>query len=185
VLGHLPERDRELVKRRLRKAWKARDDDTRSLSPPRSPPSSGAPIPVPPPRSGRDGGDAHCHLPTREGPAEEDAREHGPVRVDDRVRAPLIADVKRWQNDEMCLRRTAAGLLEAEQQFRRVVGHKRTSRRSRSQSSAAGPLLCWTGFQLSAEPPNGWSVLAVGGVPACGLCQTCGVAPDPSSGSPA
>jgi hypothetical protein len=31
--------------------------------------------------------------------------------------------VKYWQNGEMCLRWTAAGMLEAEQQFRRIVGH--------------------------------------------------------------
>jgi hypothetical protein len=28
-------------------------------------------------------------------------------------------NVKHWQNGEMCLRWTAAGMLEAEQQFRR------------------------------------------------------------------
>jgi transposase-like protein len=33
-------------------------------------------------------------------------------------------NVKHWQNGEMCLRWTAAGMLEAEQQFRRVIGHK-------------------------------------------------------------
>jgi putative transposase len=32
-------------------------------------------------------------------------------------------NVKHWQNGEMCMRWTAAGMLEAEQQFRRVVGH--------------------------------------------------------------
>ncbi|HTU77917.1 MAG TPA: IS256 family transposase, partial [Solirubrobacteraceae bacterium] len=29
-----------------------------------------------------------------------------------------------WQSGEMCLRWTAAGMLEAERQFRRIVGHK-------------------------------------------------------------
>jgi putative transposase len=33
-------------------------------------------------------------------------------------------NVKRWQSGEMCLRWTAAGILEAERQFRRVIGHK-------------------------------------------------------------
>jgi putative transposase len=33
-------------------------------------------------------------------------------------------NVKRWQSGEMCLRWTAAGMLEAERQFRRVIGHK-------------------------------------------------------------
>jgi len=33
-------------------------------------------------------------------------------------------NVKRWQSGEMCLRWTAAGMLEAEQQFRRVIGYR-------------------------------------------------------------
>jgi transposase-like protein len=33
-------------------------------------------------------------------------------------------NVKRWSSGEMCLRWTAAGMLEAERQFRRVIGHK-------------------------------------------------------------
>ena len=33
-------------------------------------------------------------------------------------------NVKRWQSGEMCLRPTAAGMLEAERQFRRVVGYR-------------------------------------------------------------
>ncbi|MGH2903348.1 MAG: IS256 family transposase, partial [Solirubrobacteraceae bacterium] len=32
-------------------------------------------------------------------------------------------NVKRWQNGDMCLRWTAAGMLEAEQQFRRIIGY--------------------------------------------------------------
>ena len=32
-------------------------------------------------------------------------------------------NVKHWQSGEMCLRWTAAGMLEAERQFRRVIGH--------------------------------------------------------------
>jgi putative transposase len=31
--------------------------------------------------------------------------------------------VKRWQSGDMCLRWTAAGMLEAEQQFRKVIGY--------------------------------------------------------------
>jgi putative transposase len=33
-------------------------------------------------------------------------------------------NVKRWQNGDLCLRWTAAGMLEAQQQFRRVIGHR-------------------------------------------------------------
>jgi putative transposase len=32
-------------------------------------------------------------------------------------------NVKRWQSDEMWLRCTGAGMLEAERQFRRIIGH--------------------------------------------------------------
>jgi putative transposase len=32
-------------------------------------------------------------------------------------------NVKRWQNGDMCLHWTAAGMLEAERQFRRVSGY--------------------------------------------------------------
>jgi putative transposase len=32
-------------------------------------------------------------------------------------------NVKRWQSGEMALRWTAAGMLEAERQFRRVIGY--------------------------------------------------------------
>ena len=32
-------------------------------------------------------------------------------------------NVKHWQNGDMCLRRTAAGMLEAERQFRKIIGY--------------------------------------------------------------
>ena len=32
-------------------------------------------------------------------------------------------NVKRWQSGDMALRWTAAGMLEAERQFRRIIGH--------------------------------------------------------------
>jgi hypothetical protein len=32
-------------------------------------------------------------------------------------------NVKRWQSGDMCLRWTAAGMLEAERQFRKIIGH--------------------------------------------------------------
>ena len=33
-------------------------------------------------------------------------------------------NVKRWQSGEMALRWTAAGMLEAERQFRRIIGYR-------------------------------------------------------------
>jgi putative transposase len=32
-------------------------------------------------------------------------------------------NVKRWQSGDMCLRWTAAGMLEAEQRFRKIIGY--------------------------------------------------------------
>ncbi len=32
-------------------------------------------------------------------------------------------NVKRWRDGQMCLRWTAAGMLEAERQFRRIIGY--------------------------------------------------------------
>ncbi len=37
-------------------------------------------------------------------------------------------NVKRWQNGEMCLRWTAAGMLEAERQFRKIIGYQHLAR---------------------------------------------------------
>jgi hypothetical protein len=33
-------------------------------------------------------------------------------------------NVKRWQNGDMCLRWTAAGMLKAEAQFRKIIGYQ-------------------------------------------------------------
>jgi len=33
-------------------------------------------------------------------------------------------NVKRWHNGDMCLRWTAAGMLEAERQFRKIIGYQ-------------------------------------------------------------
>jgi len=45
-------------------------------------------------------------------------------------------NVKRWQSGKMCLRWTAAGMLEAERQFRRIIGHA-ISPGLRSQSNVS------------------------------------------------
>jgi hypothetical protein len=37
-------------------------------------------------------------------------------------------NVKRWQSGDMCLRWTAAGMLEAEQQFRKIIGYRDLAR---------------------------------------------------------
>jgi putative transposase len=35
----------------------------------------------------------------------------------------VARNVKRWQNGDMCLRWTAAGMLEAQGQFRKIIGY--------------------------------------------------------------
>ncbi len=37
-------------------------------------------------------------------------------------------NVKHWSNGEMCLRWTAAGMLEAEHQFRKIIGFQHLAR---------------------------------------------------------
>jgi hypothetical protein len=37
-------------------------------------------------------------------------------------------NVKHWSSDDMCLRWTAAGMLEAERQFRKIIGYKHLAR---------------------------------------------------------
>ena len=46
------------------------------------------------------------------------------MRVDDRdASRRTTRNVKRWQSGDMCLRWTAAGMLEAERQFRKIIGY--------------------------------------------------------------
>jgi putative transposase len=47
-----------------------------------------------------------------------------PVREHDRVGRYLQRNVKRWQDGDMRKRWTAAGMLEAEKQFRRIIGYR-------------------------------------------------------------
>ena len=50
-------------------------------------------------------------------------------------------NVKHWSSGEMGLRWTAAGMLEAEQQFRKVIGHTDlASSPSRSNTNSTAPI---------------------------------------------
>jgi putative transposase len=125
VLEHLPERDRPQVKRRLRRAWE-RDDHARAEQElrvlaaefERSHPGAAASL--------------------TEGLAETLTVNRLGVRG--QLRSTLAStnpcesmiecvrrssrNVKHWQSGEMGLRWTAAGMLEAERQFRKVVGYR-------------------------------------------------------------
>ena len=58
----------------------------------------------------------------------------------------ISRNVKRWRNGDMCLRWTAAGMLEAERQFRRIIGHGDlaklavTVERERAANAASEPI---------------------------------------------
>jgi putative transposase len=124
VLDHLPERDRDLVKRRLRRAW-AETNHPRALEQlitlaaelQRSHPGAA--------RSLQEGLQETLTV-TRLGVKDKlkktlESTNPCESMIECVRRSPR--NVKHWHNGEMCLRWTAAGMREAEQQFRRVVGH--------------------------------------------------------------
>jgi len=124
VLDHLAERDRDLVKRRLRRAW-AESDYERALEQltelagelDRSHPGAAASL-----REGM----AETLTVTRlgvKGKLRKTLASTNPCESMIECVRRSARNVKYWQNGEMCLRWTAAGMLEAEQQFRRIIGH--------------------------------------------------------------
>ena len=72
---------------------------------------------------GRNGGNTDGDPARDQGQAPPHAGVHESVRVDDRHRPHHQRNVKHWSSGEMGLRWTAAGMLEAEQQFRKVIGY--------------------------------------------------------------
>jgi transposase-like protein len=125
VLDHLPERDRPVVKRRLRSAWSSDDharalDELRALAAEleRSHPGAAASLCE---------GMAETLTVTRlgaRGALKRTLQSTNPIESMIECVRRSSRNVKHWQSGEMCLRWTAAGMLEAEHQFRRIVGHK-------------------------------------------------------------
>ncbi len=124
VLGHLPERDQPLVRRRLRAAW-ALDDHDRALDQlrvladelARSHPGAAASL-----REGMAETLTVTRLEVRGRLKRTIASTNPCESMIDTIRR-VSRNVKRWQNGDMCLRWTAAGMLEAEAQFRKVIGY--------------------------------------------------------------
>ena len=125
VLDHLPERDRPALRRRLRQAW-ALDDPDRALARlqalaaelERSHPGAAASL--------REGVAETLTLSRLgiTGSLKRTLASTNPCEsMIERVRR-TSRNVKRWQSGEMALRWTAAGMLEAERQFRRVIGYR-------------------------------------------------------------
>ena len=124
VLDHLPERDRPAVKRRLRRAW-SQTDHRRALEElqllatelDRSHPGAAASL--------REGLDETLTL-TRlgiKGRLRKTLESTNPCESMIECVRRTARNVKHWQSGDMCLRWTAAGMLEAERQFRRIIGY--------------------------------------------------------------
>jgi len=124
VLDHLPERDRPAVKRRLRHAW-AETDHHRALERlrllaaelERSHPGAAASL--------REGLEETLTL-TRlgiKGNLKRTLESTNPCESMIECVRRSARNVKRWQSGDMALRWTAAGMLEAERQFRRIIGY--------------------------------------------------------------
>ena len=124
VLDHLPERDRDLVKRRLRRAWAESDyeralEQLTTLAGELERPHPGAAASL---REGM----AETLTVTRlgvKGKLKKTLASTNPCESMIECVRRSSRNVKHWQNGEMCLRWTAAGMLEAEQQFRRIIGY--------------------------------------------------------------
>ena len=124
VLDHLAERDRPPIKRRLRAAW-ASDDHAAALEQlralaaelQRSHPGAAASL-----REGLEETLTVTRLGVRGALRKTLASTNPCESMIDTVKR-TSRNVKRWQNGDMCLRWTAAGMLEAERQFRRIIGY--------------------------------------------------------------
>jgi len=125
VLDHLPERDRPALRRRLRQAW-ALDDPDRALARlqalaaelERSHPGAAASL--------REGVAETLTLSRLgiTGSLKRTLASTNPCESMIECVRRTSRNVKRWQSGEMALRWTAAGMLEAERQFRRVIGYR-------------------------------------------------------------
>jgi putative transposase len=124
VLEHLPERDRPAVKRRLRRAW-AETDHGRALDQlrllvselDRSHPGAAASL-----REGLQETLTLTRLGIR-GRLRKTLESTNPCESMIEFVRRTSRNVKRWQSGDMALRWTAAGMLEAERQFRRIIGY--------------------------------------------------------------
>ena len=124
VLHHLAERDRPAVKHRLRRAWAELDYD-RALAQlqklagelEHSHPGAAASL-----KEGMAETLTVTHLGIRSA-LRRTLQSTNPCESMIETVRHTSRNVKRWQSGEMCLRWTAAGMLEAERQFRRITGH--------------------------------------------------------------
>ena len=125
VTEHLPERDRPIVQQRLRRAWALNDharalDQLRQLAGEleRSNPGAAGSL--------REGIEETLTL-TRlgvHGNLKRTLESTNPCESMIEIIRRTQRNVKRWSSGEMALRWTAAGMLEADRQFRKIIGYR-------------------------------------------------------------
>jgi putative transposase len=125
VLDHLPERDREAVKARLRRAWAETDHDraleqlnTLALELDRAHPGAASSL-----REGMEETLTVIRLGIS-GKLKHTLQSTNPIESMISTVRIIHRNVKHWSSGEMCLRWTAAGMLEAESRFRKVQGYR-------------------------------------------------------------
>ena len=125
VLDHLPERDRPAVKARLRRAWKETDHDSAlaqliglALELDRDHPGAAASL--------REGMEETLTVTRLEitGKLKPTLQSTNPCESMISTVRVIHRNVKHWSSGDMCLRWTAAGMLEAETRFRKVEGYR-------------------------------------------------------------
>jgi transposase-like protein len=124
VLEHLPERDRPAMKARLRNAWVSENHQLAlqglqqlagELE--RSHPGAASSL-----REGMAETLTLTRLGVR-GKLKKTLASTNPIESMIETVRRTSRNVKHWQSGDMCLRWTAAGVLEAEQQFRKIIGY--------------------------------------------------------------
>jgi transposase-like protein len=125
VLDHLPERDRPAVKTRLRRAWKETDHDRAleqltalALELDHAHPGAAASL-----REGMEETLTVTRLGIT-GKLKLTLQSTNPCESMISTVRVIHCNVKRWTSGDMCLRWTAAGMLEAETRFRKVEGYR-------------------------------------------------------------
>ncbi len=125
VLDHLPERDRQAVKTRLRRAWKETDHEraleqltTLALELDRAHPGAAASL-----REGMEETLTVTRLGIT-GKLKLTLQSTNPCESMISTVRVIHRNVKHWTSGDMCLRWTAAGMLEAEARFRKVEGYR-------------------------------------------------------------
>ena len=126
VCDLLPERDRDQVRARMRAAWSLTDAELgRAAARSCSPPSSTGRGRTPPARCAKASHDTLTLM--RLGITGQLAKtlcSTNPCESMIEIVRYTQRNVKRWQDGDMRKRWTAAGMLVAEQQFRRIIGYR-------------------------------------------------------------